>query len=108
MEGVEQVNKRLEETIRSLERAGSLAVQMTAAQCVVYAKQRAPWTDRTGNARRSIHSEASNQNMTAAVGIGVFYGKYLEKSNGGRYRVIDPTVFSYGRVEFMKNLKGIM
>lgn len=108
MEGVAQVSKRLEETIRSLERAGGLAVQVTAAQCVVYAKQRAPWTDRTGNARRSIHSEPGDKNMSAAIGIGVFYGKYLEKSHGGRYRVIDPTVFSYGKVEFMKNLKGIM
>lgn len=106
--GVDEVVKNLQNAMVQLEKAGGTAVQITAAQIVVYAKQNAPWRDRTGNARRSIHSEASADLMSSSIGIGMSYGKYLELSFGGRYRIVDPAVFSYGKAMFANNLKGIM
>lgn len=105
---INEVTRNLENTIKQVRNAATTAVQISAAQAVVYAKQNAPWTDRTGNARKSIHSESSSDGMSAAVGIGEHYGKYLETGYGGRYRIIDPAVFSYGKAMFAKNLKGIM
>ena len=106
--GTKQVLANLKEAIKSAEKAGGMAVQMTGAECVVYAKHNAPWTDRTGNARRSIHQESANNGMKAYVGIGMPYGKYLELDHGGKYRIVHPTIFSYGKAQFIKNLKGIL
>ena len=106
--GVDEVVKNLEKTLVQVKDAAGTAVQITAAQAVVYAKQNAPWTDRSGDARRSIHMESSDNGMGAYVGIGMFYGKYLETNYGGRYRIVDPAVFSYGKNMFIRNLKGIL
>jgi hypothetical protein len=58
------------------------------------AKARAPWTDRTGQARASIANKVvvdGKENITGVLGIGVFYGVYLELSE--RFRIIRPTLF---------------
>ena len=106
--GTKDIVSNLDKTMESVKKAGAMAVQMAGAECVVYAKHNAPWTDRTGNARRSIHQERSSDGMEAMVGIGMPYGKYLELNHGGKYRIIHPTVFSYGKAQFLKNLKGIL
>lgn len=106
--GVKEVNDKLGQTIESVKRAGAMAVQMAGTETVVYAKHNAPWTDRTGNARKSIHQESSNNGLATMVGIGMPYGKYLELCNGGKYRIIHPAVFSYGKAQLLKNLKGIL
>lgn len=58
------------------------------------AKERAPWTDRTGFARTSINNKVIriNKNIIGVLGIGAYYGVFLELSNGGKYRVIRPTL----------------
>lgn len=63
------------------------------------AKRNAPWTDRTGNARKSITGsgpEVTPTNMRAALAIGMYYGVFLELSNGGKYRIVWPTVLQVG------------
>lgn len=79
----------------------------------------APWTDRTGNARGGLFfavdgfglnpvtgmvtSEASlnsdvaiesgdNNTLIITLGHSVFYGKFLELKNGGRYAIIMSTI----------------
>lgn len=74
------------------------------------AKTNRPWTDRTGNARRSIMGHASRESLyhwAATLAIGVYYGKYLELSNGGKYRIIRPTVDS-NRSTLMDVPKGAL
>jgi hypothetical protein len=64
-----------------------------------YAKQTAPWTDRTGNARNSITGSGpitEDGTIKTALAIGMFYGLYLELSNGGRYRVVWPVIEAIG------------
>jgi len=74
------------------------------------AKAKAPWTDRTGNARQSITGSgpAENSNVYSwALCIGMFYGVYLELSNGGKYRIIWPTIEG-SRPELTSNIKNAL
>ncbi len=60
-------------------------------------RQSAPWTDRTGAARRGLFSVAeqtSKELVTIWLSHGhtVKYGVWLEVRWGGRYAVIEPTI----------------
>jgi len=59
-----------------------------------FAKQNAPWTDRTGDARRSIASVDLSEKGVVRYHliIGVDYGIWLEVSNQGKYRILVPTL----------------
>ena len=106
--------EQVEQNMQSLKnRVGNNArVLMTVAggRIAHEAKRTAPWTDRTGDARRSIHHEVHEDagGIVVSVGIGVHYGKYLELSNGGKYRVIDPVVSGFGRQEMQNVLKDLL
>lgn len=76
-------------------------LRQRAPEITAWMKANAPWTDRTGNARRSLIAEAM-----AAVGQKVLalelrygprggeveYAKYLEYSHAGRYSIIAPAI----------------
>lgn len=73
-------------------------LQSEAARLQDQMKARAPWTDRTGAARRSLAGRAT---VTASAGIitlshGADYGIYLERSNQGRYAIVGPTLQTEG------------
>lgn len=60
-----------------------------------YAKDNARWTDRTANARQSLHAfvEVLAEDVVALyLSHGVEYGIYLELANQGRYAIILPTL----------------
>lgn len=63
-------------------------------------KSNASWTDRTGNARQTLHAKAAQDLAYDLVAIffrhGMEYGKYLELSNGGRYAIIGPALDHFG------------
>ncbi len=54
----------------------------------------APWTDRTGDARRNLHSWSAALGTTIYfyVAHGVPYGIFLELSHQGRFAVLWPTL----------------
>lgn len=59
------------------------------------AKQNAPWTDRTGNARQGLHGfveDLSASVVAITLAHGVSYGIFLELRNQGRYAIIMPTL----------------
>lgn len=64
-------------------------------QMVEYAQPNAPWTDRTGDARRELHGDVINDGqfygITLRHGESIDYGKWLEIRWGGRYAIIMPT-----------------
>ena len=93
---------------RTLENAEKV-MDYTVGEAENHAKRTAPWTDRTGNARRSINSKVWNEKdaIVGGLGIGVEYGKYLELSNQGKYRVIRPTM-DIAKTKLMNNLKGMI
>lgn len=55
-------------------------------------QREAPWTDRTGEARKSLFAEAEETDgvVTISMGYGVEYGEYLERSHFGKFAVINP------------------
>lgn len=63
-----------------------------------FAKQNAPWTDRTGHARQGLRYFVDQQDdgqvvvVTLAHGEGIFYGWFLEVRFQGRYAIILPTL----------------
>ena len=78
--------------------AVTAVAQYIATQMQNAAKQNAPWTDRTGNARSGIFGTAERDVAQRIVtiylshGATLDYGQYLELSNGGRYAVIMRTI----------------
>jgi len=79
-----------------------------------YAKEEAPWTDRTANARQSLHTwieQISDDTVHLYLSHGMDYGVYLEamgSENGhaGRYAIIWPTIEAH-LSQIAKMLKGI-
>lgn len=108
--GVMNVVKNLNTFKANTARRAGVIMGYVGDGTVVYAKRGAPWRDRTGDARRSIHSESDQDgvNITVSIGIGVYYGLYLELDYGGRYRIVDPAVFGYGKAQMQTMLKGLM
>ena len=106
----------LENVIENLKKVGISTIkkaveesEITAAQMENSSKTTRPWTDRTGDARRSIYGYADITPKTIVIyhGIRVDYGKYLELSHGGKYRVIAPTVNSFRSI-WLNNLSTIL
>lgn len=62
-------------------------------------KTRAPWTDRTGNARSGLAAQAvkeSDDVYSIIMTYNVRYGIFLEVCNDGKYAIIKPTLTVYG------------
>nr|DAV09903.1 MAG TPA: type I neck protein [Caudoviricetes sp.] len=108
--GTDEVSKNLQALDQKVKHRAGVIMGYVGAATVTQAKRGAPWTDRTGNARRSIHSEttANGANIAVSVGIGVHYGVYLELDHGGKYRVVDPTVFGYGKSQMQVLLGSLL
>jgi hypothetical protein len=58
------------------------------------AKANAPWTDRTGDARKLLKGKVINDEE--AIGIQLMhrveYGKYLERDGDGKHAILKPTI----------------
>ena len=67
-------------------------------EAVKWAKENAPWTDRTGNARAGLHSgvEIGEDFWELYVAHSVFYGIYLETRWSGKYQILAPTILMIG------------
>ncbi len=66
-----------------------------------YAKENAPWTDRTANARQGLNGgvDAYDNHFVLYLAHGVEYGIWLEIAHGGNYAIIRPTFDAHmGRI----------
>lgn len=73
-------------------------------------KRTAPWTDRTGDARKklSVRFESSHDGRyTLTGGHGVHYGQYLEFRWGGKYAVVGPVMTKTARLLMAKLKKDL-
>ncbi len=56
----------------------------------------APWTDRTGDARRTLEARTEARLEYGTISMvfahGVWYGLFLELSNGGTYAIVGPAL----------------
>ena len=90
-EAIEQYGDRAITAVTAL--AGRIAMLMQND-----ARNNAPWTDRTGNARTGLFGTAERdvaQKMVTIYlshGVDIDYGKWLELANGGKYAVIMRTI----------------
>ena len=80
-----------------------------AAKIEAYAKQHAPWTDRTGNARQGL--TARSFRTATAVSIVLFhsaaYGIWLEVKNAGRFAIILKTLEAHYS-PYMRAIEGLL
>ena len=65
-----------------------------AARMERYAKEHRPWTDCTGNARRTLEGRFERLGCVCRVGIAghMEYSPFLELSHGQRFAILYPTV----------------
>lgn len=86
------------QTMKDAERRIHDAVQALferyAVEIEAWLKLNAPWTDRTGNLRQSLHAwvEDMTTKLVLSWDYGLDYGRYLEFSNEGRFAVIAPAL----------------
>jgi hypothetical protein len=110
----------LEKGLSTFENKAKIAIKMKVNQCaedlVVDAKLKAPWTDRTGQARRMLNSyfyELQSGGYRIALSHGVNYGIWLELAHEKNFAIIQPTIETTGRnkiipsfEKFIEKLKG--
>lgn len=92
--------------MRNIERGvydrAQAAMRLGADQMKLYAQLTAPWTDRTGNARRTLTgvSGMNGQKCEAVIAGQMPYSPNLELSYGGRYSVLYPTALFFAGAVF--------
>jgi hypothetical protein len=74
--------------------SAELLARRWAIELENYAKNRAPWEDRTGNARQSLYSvvHTGNGQIIIYLSHGVDYGVWLELRHQGQYAIIMRTL----------------
>lgn len=90
--------------------SGNRVAKQRAKDMEEWAKEHAPWTDRTGEARRTLAATvAESPGVIGEITIahGVPYGVWLEIANGGRYAIITHTIDYWGPI-FMRDIQGIV
>lgn len=80
-----------------------------ADELLQYARDNAPWDDRTGDARAGLDYLVSlrNESLEIALFHTVEYGIWLEIRWGGRYAIIIPTVEQKGS-ELLDRMNNIL
>lgn len=85
------------------------AAHQIAREGKEFMQANAPWTDRTGRARRYLRGyvtkRATETTVTFSHGSTIDYGIWLEVKNGGRYAIVGPTFRLFSN-EYMRLLKG--
>lgn len=69
--------------------------QIAATKMEEYAKNEAPWTDRTGNARQFLKGQAdwvSSDKIMIAVSHHMHYGYWLELAHGREYAILEESI----------------
>lgn len=84
---------------RVLDAVGA-AMGAEATEMANEARQNAPWSDRTGNARSGIFGTVEVDYSSGTVtlylshGVVIDYGIWLELAHGGRFSIIEKTINS--------------
>lgn len=97
IEGMQAVVRSMGDTLPAAVAQGS---QQLADDMIDYARPNAPWTDRTGDARKELRAgvEREGTQVTVFLEHGVPYGIYLENRFNGRFAIIRPTMEAFKRL----------
>lgn len=84
-------------------------LEKNAGEILERMKREAPWTDRTGEARKKLIADVVIDGTAVSLYLahGVPYGKYLELRWGGRYAIVSPTIARVGP-EIMAGIRSKM
>ena len=80
------------------------ALDELEAEIEGYARDNAPWTDRTGAARAGLTAQGSHSGVELELTLAhtVDYGLWLEVIQSGRFAIIMPTLEHYGPIAARK------
>jgi type II secretory pathway component PulM len=87
--------------IAAIRRAVLAIAQRRAPEIEAWMKANAVWTDRTGNARQTLNTDAQQvaiDMIRIFLAGGVDYQVYLELSNAGRFAIIGPALDHWGPI----------
>jgi hypothetical protein len=86
-----------------------LKLETEAKSLEDYSKQHAPWTDRTGQARRSLNASIATitNGYRITLAHGVDYGKWLELAHEKRFAIVMPTIKAKGD-EVVKSFENFL
>lgn len=93
--GLEQMSARLDAYGQQVLTAVQMIAGYWAGVFEAYAKENAPWTDRTSNARQGLHTftqELGKETVAVYLAHQMEYGKWLEVRWAGKYAIIWPTI----------------
>lgn len=84
-------------------------MEYQAPKVEAHMKFNAPWTDRTGNARQGLATQAFEEGTNHGIVLyhQVPYGIFLEVRWSGRYAIIEPTIEVMGP-QVMASLQNIL
>lgn len=102
----------MENYTRTVFTSGRKVAESRAEAMVQWARMNAPWTDRTGAARRGLHAtvEQSPQviaEITISHDPSLIYPPFLELANAGKFAIIAPTIDMWGPI-FMRDMQNMM
>lgn len=105
----EKLTTNLAELPAKIERFVSSVMDYHGLRGEAYMKKNAPWIDRTGNARGSLHTrvEKGVSQQTLVLAHGMPYGIWLEVRWAGRYSIIRPTLPTLGNDVMQTFRKGL-
>lgn len=105
IQAIAQIGVALERYSQKVDAAVTGVCQYYSQQGAAYAKENAPWADRTGDARKFLHGYVVKEGMlTARISHGVLYGIHLEKRYSGKYAIL-PSVKRRYQAEFLDSVK---
>jgi hypothetical protein len=95
-------NSKLEKGMIMFEDKAMLAIEGYAETVALklenVMRREAPWTNRTGMARKTLKGERLyiNTGVRIALSYGVWYGVYLEFAHEKRFAIVFPTILKEG------------
>jgi hypothetical protein len=91
--------------------AGGRLAQQNAAEMEAWAKQNAPWQDRTGAARAGLNARVEGDGGIGTIvlshGDDIPYAIWLEIANGGRFAIIAQAIDVFG-AKLMDDLQKML
>jgi len=94
MRGLKNVFQNMEEEEKRMKAAVMRVAKYIAEEMERYAKENAPWTDRTSNARQGLQGNTrfDEDAIYAVIAHSVEYGKWLEIAHEKKYAILKGTV----------------
>lgn len=109
LNGIDEVIKNLKNFVPRLKAALALDAENIAANMEAWAKNNAPWTDQTGDARDFIKQTVKWTNadiLMVSLSHNVNYGIYLELCNEGKYAILEKAIAEFGP-KFMEGWQDV-